>query len=101
MTDPRKDPTRCKQMVWSEWSSHQCASKAKKDGYCMTHHPDRVAAKRAAREAKWDAESKARSEQWAVEGRRERVGIAVEALTDAERDALPESVRAAFYGEEE
>ena len=42
---------RCKQTVypndrWGAFHPHQCSKFATKDGYCKTHHPDTLAAKR-------------------------------------------------------
>ena len=44
--------------VWSR--QHQCTRKATKDGYCKQHHPDTIATKRAAQDAKWNKEGKER-----------------------------------------
>lgn len=58
---------KCKVTVWHGWHRHQCSRKAKKDGYCLQHHPDTVAAKKASREAQWAAESAARRDRTARE----------------------------------
>ena len=65
------DKERCKQMVLTgqRWfrANVQCKHAAKRDGYCGTHHPDAVEAKKAKAEirqketterwkAKWSAE---------------------------------------------
>ena len=42
------DWPRCKKWVHDEFASHQCSRRAWKDGYCKQHHPDTVAARRAA-----------------------------------------------------
>lgn len=45
---------KCSEWVYSEgrdvWG-HQCSRKAVKDGYCLQHHPDSVAERRAKRDA--------------------------------------------------
>lgn len=48
--DPRKyDPIRCRKAVSGHggWWDRQCASKAKRDGWCEVHHPDKEQARRA------------------------------------------------------
>ena len=41
---------KCKERIWGDvWSRpHQCKNNAKKDGYCMMHHPDTKSAKEKA-----------------------------------------------------
>lgn len=51
------DPERCKASIYGHWSrSHQCLNKPKKDGWCMTHHPDKVAEREAKIAAKREHE---------------------------------------------
>lgn len=60
---PRKpDPARCIEPVWKGYGHHQCGNKAKQDGFCMSHHPQRVADKRAARNQRWNDEWTAKEE---------------------------------------
>lgn len=58
---------RCKKDVHSDggFHYHRCFRKIWKDGWCKQHHPETEKAARKAREAKWDAESKAREAHWA------------------------------------
>jgi len=52
------DPTRCKAGVYSNDRAciySQCSRKAKEDGWCKQHHPDAVAKREAASDAKWQA----------------------------------------------
>ena len=43
---------KCKERLYDNWGrSHGCSRNAKKDGYCMTHHPDAVLEKKKKRDA--------------------------------------------------
>lgn len=83
--DPR--PGQCEAQVSdhnSRWPAfYQCSSKPKveRDGhhYCNRHDPEVVAAKEAARNAKWEADSKARSAKWEREAKARDTLAAVEA----------------------
>ena len=44
----------CKQSVWRDWSSSNCARKAVKDGYCKQHHPDAVKERQEKASARWN-----------------------------------------------
>ena len=35
----KKNKLRCKELIWSFWSQHQCSRSEWKDGYCKQHHP--------------------------------------------------------------
>ncbi len=53
------DQARCKAGVWSKdrWSRYsQCSRKAGTDGWCVTHHPDAVAGRLVAQNARYLAE---------------------------------------------
>lgn len=59
------DEKRCKETVYipgGPFRGNQCANRATVGDYCKIHDPERVAARRAARVAKWNAEWKARQE---------------------------------------
>jgi len=58
----RKLTMRCKAQVSNhDWGrTHQCPRDAKKDGYCMQHHPDSVAKRRAKSDARFE-EKRARA----------------------------------------
>lgn len=66
---------KCRERVWPKgpgaFARVPCGLQAARDGYCRVHHPDAVAARKAARgardEARW-----ARAEAAAEAGRRER-----------------------------
>jgi hypothetical protein len=51
-------------MLWSNWTQYRCSRKAvvRRDGrgYCKIHDPVVKAARRTAREAKWDAKDAVR-----------------------------------------
>lgn len=53
---------------WGSFHPHRCTKNAtsERDGksYCSIHDPEKVAAKKIAREAKWDEESKSRQRKW-------------------------------------
>lgn len=51
---------KCKEMVYTEvWSGgHQCYNKAKKDGYCGTHHPDAVKARQKKSDDRYEEKRK-------------------------------------------
>lgn len=53
------DPSRCKAGVWDSQSSwpryDQCQRKAGQDGWCKQHHPDAVAERAKASDAKYKA----------------------------------------------
>ena len=63
----------CVKRVWSQYHDYPCGKNAtlEHEGkwYCKTHHPPTVAAKDAARDAKWRAESAARDKKWKDEQR--------------------------------
>jgi hypothetical protein len=44
----------CKERVWRDWSSSNCARKAVKDGYCKQHHPDAVKERQEKASARWN-----------------------------------------------
>ena len=50
------DPDKCKGEVWEQISRrfYQCSRNAKKDGYCMQHHPGEIRKRRDKRLKKWD-----------------------------------------------
>ena len=66
----------CKMEVWRGFHTYQCSRKAVKNGYCKQHHPDTVAARKAASMAKWQREN----DEWRNQGRLEN---AAPALLDA------------------
>lgn len=47
----------CKETVWgaNAFVSHQCMNAAKKDGYCLIHHPDKVKERLIKNEIRRDA----------------------------------------------
>jgi len=45
---------RCKEMIYSGFSAHQCSRNATVDGYCKQHHPDAVQARQEASRARAD-----------------------------------------------
>jgi len=48
---------KCKESIRGDfWSFNQCTNNAKKDGYCLMHHPDKVKARRDKQDAKWEME---------------------------------------------
>ena len=49
--------THCQGSVWNEWHWVACPARPKRDGYCLRHHPEVIAQKRAARDAKWEAQN--------------------------------------------
>ena len=81
-----EDPKCCIAEVWSRESyshGHQCNRPRGhgKDGlYCKQHDPETVEAKRNARNAKWDAEFKAKQDRWDKKAKEEK---ALEASKDA------------------
>lgn len=46
---------------------NRCLNKAVRDGYCMVHHPDTVAARNEKKLARWEAEARERTRKWALE----------------------------------
>ena len=54
-TKPATPLISCKARVWNGWSSVSCSKKVSKDGFCSTHHPEAVAARKAKMEEKWKA----------------------------------------------
>ena len=57
------------------WPSfHRCSRPAKKDGYCGSHHPDAVKRRKEKQDARYEAQSEARSKQWKREEFNERAG---------------------------
>lgn len=57
----------CKEIVRGEWRSHQCGNKAKNDGYCGIHHPDKVAERKAKSDAKYKANMKVRAKMYSID----------------------------------
>jgi len=56
-----EQPERCSEKVRDEgmWPTfHSCKNKVWKDGYCKQHHPDTVAARRAARGKRYEEKEK-------------------------------------------
>lgn len=59
---------RCQETVWTGFWSGQCQNRATtENGFCKTHDPDIVKKKRAARDAKFNAEWEKQTKQWARE----------------------------------
>ncbi len=59
----------CKKRVYGgSFAGRLCGNQAKEgmDGYCATHYPPNVTAKRRARDDKWEAEWAAKREQWRI-----------------------------------
>jgi hypothetical protein len=50
---PRDAPTHCKGRVPGVWRDSACSRKAVRDGYCNTHHPESVKARRAKSEQRY------------------------------------------------
>jgi len=52
---------KCKERVFPSGMAfpraHQCTRAASKDGYCKTHHPDAVAARKAKSEERWNKQA--------------------------------------------
>jgi hypothetical protein len=89
MTDPLAGKTCCAPISMAHgWRFRDCgaAAKVERDGkfYCKRHDPVAIAAKHAARSAKWEAEWKAKREGWA---RAEAMKVATNALVEAVRAA--------------
>ena len=47
---------RCKKIIIDGFFSYQCQRKAAEDGYCKQHNPERVNARKKAREERWQKE---------------------------------------------
>lgn len=95
----------CKGSVWERVSplsrrGRPCQVPAKRDGWCGIHHPDAVAKKRAAREARWAAENATRSAARNRQISNEHKAIdhdRVSALAAKYRDALERIANAERY----
>lgn len=70
------NPDHCKAKIFGGYHFHHCSKKASLDGYCGTHHPDKVKArydaKMAKLQARWDAKDAARE---AVKAEREALEL--------------------------
>ena len=82
----------CCAKVFRGYHHYPCVKKGKvqRDGkwYCGTHDPDKVAAREAERQAKWDAELKADEAKRKAERIRDARAAAFPALVEALRDLL-------------
>jgi hypothetical protein len=91
VSDTRPLSNQCSAKVWSGWSHYPCSKKAKvnrngKD-YCGIHDPQKVAARNAKQEAKWDAQRRLNAMQFAVRLAREN---AIDTLKEISPDNLTE-----------
>lgn len=59
-----EESTRCKGKVWGDYHFYGCAKKATLDGYCGTHHPEKLAARHAKQAAKSKAKMAAMYAKW-------------------------------------
>lgn len=93
MTEPREvknpKPGQCKAGVYRRISSNwgdtrQCDRKAKRDGWCGTHHPDAEATRRARSNARYDAQMR---EIRNARRRQQAVAEVIEAARDIESAA--------------
>jgi len=59
----------CREIVYGDrdFSGHQCARRAVKEGYCKQHHPDAKKARQEASEKKWRDECAATKKRHADE----------------------------------
>ena len=88
---------RCKKGVHSDGMSFarqkQCSRRAVRDGFCSQHHPEAEAKRNAESRERWQMESRQRQAGYDRQNRAYAALSALEALTDAERAALPDSIR--------
>ena len=61
MPKTKHTPDGCLADVWNNWQHYPCRNKAKKDGFCMTHHPDKLKARQDKAELKTKARDNARA----------------------------------------
>lgn len=59
-------PVRCRAQVWrtGAWRAAPCRRPAVRDGWCGTHHPEAVAKRKTAQEAKHAARRAAWEQRW-------------------------------------
>ena len=85
---------RCSAYVTTGWDTFQCSKKVvvERDGesYCKIHDPVYIAAKRKAQEAKWEAESVARHQKWALQDACNKAtnGLTIEELSKVTPDKI-------------
>lgn len=67
----------CKQILFGNYNSYHCPSKAVINGYCRRHDPETLKARQESREAKWRAERETRDRERAAareaEERKQRI----------------------------
>jgi hypothetical protein len=75
-------------MVYGDYRPRRCGRNAKRDGFCLTHHPDTKAKRNADLQAKWDREAKLRGAKWDVESAERAVLAEVRQLGDVNPDTF-------------
>lgn len=74
----------CKVNVWDGWYHRPCSNKAKRDGYCMVHHPESVEKRQKAAMKRY--EEKKRRSPWARLERAEARVVELEGAIRRHRD---------------
>lgn len=57
-------PITCKEKVWRKWNFFTCKRKAKRDGYCVFHHPDSVEKRKNKQRERWAEERRLEDLRW-------------------------------------
>lgn len=78
----------CKHRLLKGWHHYQCKNKAKRDGYCMVHHPDKVAARQQQQREKWQQQTEAQEQQHLANRRKTIRNFLCWALDNYETDQL-------------